>query len=72
MEVDEEGHACYECEDEDSRLEIIAADLGRPGLVVRIDPDFKGQQCFRKVQLSNGENLKSSILNEKNEVFFWR
>ncbi len=53
VEVDEEGHAG---EDEDSRLEIIAADLGRPGLVVRINPDFKGQQCFRKVQLSNGEN----------------
>ena len=55
VEVDEDGHAGYECDDEDSRLELIAADLGRPGLVVRIDPDFKGQPCFRKVQLCNGE-----------------
>ncbi len=41
-EVNENGHAEEKCEDEDSRLELIAADLGRPGLVVRIDPDFTG------------------------------
>jgi hypothetical protein len=29
-EVDEEGHAGYGCEKGDSRLELIAADLGRP------------------------------------------
>ena len=45
--------------DDKLRLEVIAADLGRPGLVVRIDPNFKGRPCFKKVQLSNGETALS-------------
>jgi hypothetical protein len=31
IEVDEEGHADYGCEEEDSRLELIAAISGAPG-----------------------------------------
>lgn len=53
VEVDERGHPEAECEDEDARLEIIAADLGRPGLVIRINPDQP--HCFQTVQLRNGE-----------------
>ena len=53
VEVDEEGHAGKDCEEEDARLEIIAADLGRPGLVVRINPDHP--PCFSAGQLRNGE-----------------
>jgi hypothetical protein len=51
IEVGEEGIAGCECDEEDSRSEVVAADLGRPGLVVRIDPDFNGQVCCRKVHL---------------------
>jgi len=39
IEVDENGHEGYDCADEDSRLELIAADLDMPGVVLRIDPD---------------------------------
>jgi hypothetical protein len=39
VEVDEYGHPDKGCADEDVRLELIAADVGLPGLVVRINPD---------------------------------
>jgi hypothetical protein len=53
IEVDEFGHEDYDCHDEDTRLEIIAADVDLPGLVVRINPD--SPPCFTKGQLQNGE-----------------
>ena len=37
VEVDEEGHEDLSCADEDSRLELIAADVGLPGLVLRLN-----------------------------------
>lgn len=40
VEVDEVGHIYMDCGDEDARLEIIAADVGTPGVVLRIDPDY--------------------------------
>ena len=51
IEVDERGHASYPCYDEDARLEIIAADVGLPGMVLRINPDAA---CGPK-RLNNGE-----------------
>lgn len=39
IEVDEYGHPDNSCWDEDARLEIIAADVGKPGVVLRINPD---------------------------------
>jgi hypothetical protein len=53
IEVDEDGHADYACFDEDARLEIIAADVGLPGLVLRVNPDEP--PCFGKQRLRNGE-----------------
>ena len=53
IEVDERGHAGYDCYDEDTRLEIIAADVGLPGVVLRLNPD--APPCFRPKRLSNGE-----------------
>ena len=53
VEVDEKGHASYPCYDEDTRLEIIAADVGLPGMVLRINPDA----CFGPKRLSNGETV---------------
>ena len=55
FEIDEHGHAGNECYEEDARLEIIAADVDRPGLVVRLNPDIPGYECFRPRQLNNGE-----------------
>ena len=56
VEVDEEGHEDLSCADEDSRLELIAADVGLPGLVLRLNPDVervlkrrrstRGEPCF--------------------------
>jgi hypothetical protein len=59
IEVDEHGHRDYVCFDEDTRLEIIAADVGMPGVVVRIDPD--SPPCFRRKRLSNGECVEQCI-----------
>ena len=59
IEVDELGHRGYGCSDEDTRLEIIAADVGLPGWVVRIDPD--SPPCFRRKRLSNGETVEQCI-----------
>ena len=53
VEVDERGHASYPCFDEDTRLEIIAADVGLPGMVLRITPDA----VFGPKRLSNGETV---------------
>jgi ribosomal protein L30/L7E len=54
LEVDENGHEDKSCADEDSRLELIAADVGLPGLVVRLNPDHDG--CFGWKRLRNGES----------------
>ena len=51
VEVDEKGHASCPCYDEDTRLEIIAADVGLPGMVLRLNPDA----AFGTKRLSNGE-----------------
>ena len=59
IEVDERGHHGYACFDEDTRLEIIAADVGLPGAVVRIDPD--STPCVRRKRLSNGEPVEHCI-----------
>ena len=53
IEVDEAGHAGCDCVDEDARLEIIAADVGAPGLALRLNPD--DPSCFAKKRLVNGE-----------------
>ena len=53
IEVDERGHAGYNCVDEDTRLEIIAADVDLPGIVLRLNPD--NPPCFRSKRLGNGE-----------------
>ena len=55
VEVDERGHANYACYDEDTRLEIIAADVGLPGMVLRINPSEPA--CFGPRRLSNGETV---------------
>ena len=39
VEIDEHGRERLACWDEDSRLEVIAADVGKPGFVLRINPD---------------------------------
>ena len=59
IEVDEFGHADKACVDEDTRLEVIAADVGLPGLVLRLDPD--DPPCFRHRQLCNGERAYERI-----------
>ena len=51
IEVDDNGHIDYDCDLEDSRLEIIAADVGLPGLVVRLNPS----DCAGPRKLRNGE-----------------
>ena len=53
VEIDERGHASYDCSDEDARLEIIAADVGLPGMVLRLNPD--APPCFGPKRLCNGE-----------------
>ena len=59
IEVDEFGHNGNACFDEDTRLEIIAADVGLPGYVIRIDPD--NPACFRHKRLVNGEAVEVVI-----------
>ena len=54
FEIDEHGHAGNECYEEGARLELIA-DVGLPGVVVRLNPDVPGYECFRPRQLNNGE-----------------
>jgi hypothetical protein len=59
IEVDEFGHSGHDCFDEDTRLEIIAADFGLPGTVVRINPD--DPSCFRRKRLRNGEFVEERV-----------
>ena len=54
FEIDEHGHKYYPCEDEDVRLAIIAADVGLPGYVLRINPDGE-RAMLEKVQHESGE-----------------
>ena len=53
LEIDEQGHGSYGCADEDTRLEIIAADVQLAGLVLRIDCD--NPACFYRRVLPSGE-----------------
>ncbi|CAE7941992.1 unnamed protein product, partial [Symbiodinium sp. KB8] len=53
IEVDEEGHEDLSCADEDSRLELIAADVGLPGLVLRLNPD--AERILKRRRCTNGE-----------------
>jgi hypothetical protein len=53
LEIDESGHEDRSCADEDTRLEVIAADIGLPGLVVRLNPDF--DECFGIKRTRYGE-----------------
>jgi len=56
LEIDENGHGSQSCDNEDTRLEIIAVDAGVPGLVIRINPDF--DDCFGpKRKLGNQESV---------------
>ncbi len=66
VEVDEFGHADKACVDEDTRLELIAADVGLPGLVLRLDPD--NPPCFRHRQLPNGERAYERIQSPFNSL----
>ena len=59
VEVDEYGHEDYGCYEEDARLEIISADVGLPGLVLRLDPDET--PCFKRRRLNNGESTWRSV-----------
>jgi hypothetical protein len=53
IEVDEEGRQDTSCVDEDTRLEVIAADVDLRGLVLRLNPDYDG--CLRFKRLNTGE-----------------
>ena len=55
IEVDEHGHRQHLCWDEDARLELIAADVEKPGLVLRINPD--AAPLLRKLTRPDGEVL---------------
>ena len=54
IEVDEDGHEQHECFNEDARLELIAADIGMPGVVVRINPD-SAPPMLKRCKMKNGE-----------------
>ena len=54
LEIDEDGHVDRSCADEDSRLELIAADVGLPGLVLRLNPD--AESCLKRHRRSSGES----------------
>ena len=53
IEVDEDGHQNVPCWDEDTRLEVIAADVGVPGVVLRINPD--AAPLLKKRKRKDGE-----------------
>ena len=40
-------------------MEIISADVGLPGLVIRIDPDET--PCFKRRNLGNGEQIWCAV-----------
>jgi hypothetical protein len=50
IEVDEDGHEGYGCFNEDARLELIAVDTGKPGVVLRINPDAEPMLKRRKLK----------------------
>ncbi len=54
LELCENGHEDYSCVDESSRLELIAADLGKRGYALRINPD--SAPCFKRTHRSSGES----------------
>jgi len=54
IEVDEDGHGQHDCFNEDARLEIIAADIGVPGVAVRINPD-SAPPMLKRCKMINGE-----------------
>ena len=54
IEVDEDGHDRHDRFDEDARLELIAADIGMPGVVVRINPD-SAPPMLKRCKMKNGE-----------------
>jgi len=53
IEIDEDGHEGYSCFNEDARLELIAADIGKPGVVLRINPD--AAPMLKRCKLKGGE-----------------
>ena len=53
IEVDENGHEGYGCFNEDTRLAVIAADLEKPGVVLRINPD--AEPMLKRRRLWGGE-----------------
>jgi len=61
FEVDEWGHPCRTCIDEDQRLAIIAADVDLPGLVVRLNPDVPKHRCFESVMLTSGDGALQAV-----------
>ena len=61
FEIDEDGHDDAECCEEDARLAIIAADVGLPGFVLRLNPDAPSHECFRRRQLCNGEMALDAV-----------
>ena len=54
IEIDENGHEQYPCLEEDARLELIAADIGVPGLILRINPDI-APPMLKRCKMASGE-----------------
>ena len=54
IEVDEYGHEHHDCFNEDARLELIAADIGMPGIVLRVNPD-SDPPMLKRCKMTNGE-----------------
>ena len=54
IEVDENGHEKCPCLDEDARLELIAADIDMPGVILRINPDIAPPMLTR-CKMASGE-----------------
>jgi hypothetical protein len=50
VEIDEEGHEGYSCFNEGTRLEIVAADTAKLGVVLRINPDAEPMLTRRKLR----------------------
>ena len=49
-----ENDSTKSCGDEDTRLELIAADIGLPGMVIRIGPDVTGLTANQEESTSQG------------------
>ena len=56
IEVDEAYHENIACWDEDSRLEVIAADFQKPISVLRLSVDTP-ESCFVRKHRCNGEPI---------------